>query len=222
MDQLLSIEIEKKEADLKAKSEEAEALAEVEDDIKTKEELLKKLRNTLLSYHDKSKYEALIKEVEVLEIEKKKLTTQQQPEDNNGDAISKRNSANENLRERLKVVESQLNRLKGQKKEQEHIYRVAERQNQKMKELEESISKLKQAKVQQIKKQKQAIETYREYKMQKAKELEILRKSSRQKSDNYQSYRMSADLGNFPKRKANHSKQCNLDSLKQKSIYLVC
>lgn len=140
-----------------------EALANVEGEMEQKEGLLEQLRQTLEGYHGmRGRYERLLKEVDALEGEKEDLhrqleqailaeqelqrqqqKQQQQPPrkgsgagagaSGNPVAAAAASAVAASLREKLKGVEAQLDRLKVQKKQQENLQRLAERQRQELK-----------------------------------------------------------------------------------------
>ena len=83
------------------------------------------------------------------------------------------------LREKLKGVEAQLDRLKVHKKQQENLQRLAERQKQELLALEENLGKLKNVRAGLIKKQKETTKNHEVLIQQKRREMEALRKADR-------------------------------------------
>ncbi len=136
-----------------------EELANVEGELEQKEGLLEQLRQTLEGYHGmRGRYERLLREVDALETEKEDLYRQleqailaeqehqrqqqhQQQQQhqrkgsghNNPAAAAAASAVASTLREKLKGVEAQLDRLKVQKKQQEGLQKLAERQRQELK-----------------------------------------------------------------------------------------
>jgi hypothetical protein len=103
------------------------------------------------------------------------------------------------LQERLRTVQTQLDRLKVEKQEKERAYRLQEKMRQDLKvcfvgsvgnlsaeltfslpqALEDSVHKLKSTKVQLMKRQKEEVKRHEDYQKQKKREIEALRKADR-------------------------------------------
>ena len=202
-------ELQQHEAAMGAEEEQGrEALATVEGELEQKEGLLEQLRQTLEGYHGmRSRYERLLKDVEALEMEKEALHYQleqalvaeqqqqqqqqqhhQRHKSGGGAAAAPAASASTAaaaaaaataLREKLKGVEAQLDRLKVQKKQQENLQRLAERQKQELLALEENLGKLKNVRAGLMKKQKETSKKHEALIQQKRREMEALRKADR-------------------------------------------
>lgn len=198
-------ELQQHEAAMGADEEHGrEALATVEGELEQKESLLEQLRQTLQGYHGmRGRYERLMKDVEALELEKEALhfqleqtlaaeETQQErrerqgqrggnPEQDHkaGGASAASAATATALREKLKGVEAQLDRLKVQKKQQDNLQRLAERQKQELLTLEDSLSKLKHVRAGLIKKQRESAKQHEVLIQAKRREMEALRKADR-------------------------------------------
>ncbi len=190
-------ELQQHEAVMGAEAEQGrEELATVDGELEQKEGLLGQLRKTLEGYHGmRARYERLLKEVDTVEREKEVLHYQLEQAllaEQQQHAQQQRNKAGAAaavpaagagaaaaLREKLKGVEAQLDRLKVQKKQQENLQRLAERQKQELRALEENLGKLKNVRAALMKKQKETSKRHETVIQQKRREMEALRKADR-------------------------------------------
>jgi len=149
-----------------------EQLDTMEGEIETQEERLKKLRESLLMYHNmKDKYEQLMCEVHSLEAEKKELADELEKVPAKG--------CSKAIQLKLQRVEESLARARSETRKHQQKLRLAEQDSQKCKVMERKIQELKHAKVQLMKKQKEDASKHREFTSQKTREINALKRKEK-------------------------------------------
>ena len=174
LDQLLELQHHDHEYD-KEKKKDDEQLKDMVGELERQESLLLQLKESLKVYQNmKDKYEALMGEVQQLELEKTELADQLEKATSDPSA-----GCSAAIKRKLEMVEMSLSRAKSETKKHREKYRKAEEEAKKCRALERKISDLKQAKVALIKKQKEAASRYREITENKTKELLALKRKER-------------------------------------------
>ncbi|CAN0168212.1 unnamed protein product [Scytosiphon promiscuus] len=167
-----------------AAKEEEKRLEETDSQIREKESMLLKVRETLTGYHHmRERFDTLVGKIGDLEQEKRALIeNMKEATTPNGSTKEKskgggRGSA-ESLRERLKGVESQLAALGAQKKKQERAVMLLKREAKKCEDLQEGLGQLKRQKVVLQKRQQEAAKRHREYEQRMSREIQAMRKKN--------------------------------------------
>ncbi|CAN0257808.1 unnamed protein product, partial [Ectocarpus fasciculatus] len=170
-----------------AAKEEEKRLEETDCQIREKESMLLKVRETITGYHHmRERFDMLVGKIGDLEQEKltlletmKNATTPNgsAKESSRGGGGGGRGTA-EALRERLKGVESQLASLGAQKKKQERAVMLLKREAKKCEDLQEGLGQLKRQKVVLQKRQQEAAKRHREYEQRMSREIQAMRKKN--------------------------------------------
>ena len=177
-----------------------EQLDTMEGEIETQEERLKKLRESLLMYHNmKDKYEQLMCEVHSLEAEKKELADELEKVSVSAFCLKvyefianfsvhstatfhpkvPAKGCSKAIQLKLQRVEESLARARSETRKHQQKLRLAEQDSQKCKVMERKIQELKHAKVQLMKKQKEDASKHREFTSQKTREINALKRKEK-------------------------------------------
>ncbi|CAN0308155.1 unnamed protein product, partial [Ectocarpus sp. 4 AP-2014] len=165
--------------------EEEKRLEETDCQIREKESMLLKVRETITGYHHmRERFDMLVGKIGDLEQEKRTLLeTMKNATTPNGSAKESSRGGGgrgtaEALRERLKGVESQLASLGAQKKKQERAVMLLKREAKKCEDLQEGLGQLKRQKVVLQKRQQEAAKRHREYEQRMSREIQAMRKKN--------------------------------------------
>eukprot|EP00903_Cladosiphon_okamuranus_P005837 g5778.t1 len=169
-----------------AAKEEEKRLEETDSQIREKESMLLKVRETLTGYHHmRERFDILVGKIGELEKEKLSLIeTMKDATTPNGSSKEPvkggggRGGSAEALRERLKGVESQLASLGAQKKKQERAVMLLKREAKKCEDLQQGLGQLKRQKVVLQKRQQEAAKRHREYEQKMSREIQAMRKKN--------------------------------------------
>ena len=174
LDQLLEVQHQDQKFGQEQK-EGAEQLKMVEGELAEQETMLLQLRESLRVYHSmKEKYEALMTEVQQLEVEKEQLAEQLEKA-----KVDPSKGCSASIKRKLEKVEQNLSRARSETRKHRQMYRKAEQEAQKCKALERKIAELKQGRVALIKKQKEAAARHKEYTDAKTREIAALKRKER-------------------------------------------
>eukprot|EP00752_Nemacystus_decipiens_P018211 g16340.t1 len=171
-----------------AAKEEEKRLEETDSQIREKESMLLKVRETLTGYHHmRERFDVLVGKIGDLEKEKLSLIeTMKNATTPNGSSKEPAKGGGgrggsgsaEALRERLKGVESQLASLGAQKKKQERAVMLLKREAKKCEDLQQGLGQLKRQKVVLQKRQQEAAKRHREYEQKMSREIQAMRKKN--------------------------------------------
>jgi hypothetical protein len=171
LDQLLELQHKDQEFD-REQQDGNEKIKKVDGELAEQEAMLLQLRHSLQVYHDmKGKYESLMAEVQQLEAEKLQLAERLQKA-----LHDPTQGCSKAIQQELDRVERKLARTQGETAKHRQLYRQAEEQAQKCRNLEKQISQLKLGRAQLVKKQKEAAARHREYTEKKTRELRSLQR----------------------------------------------
>jgi len=216
LDKLIELQQQDQEFD-KEQTNDFNEIDEVRGQIEEKEGLLQQLRENLKIYHNmKEKYEALMVEVQTLEIEKAHLAAELERAQ-----IDPTKGCSKSIRKKLETVELSLSRAREETKKHQALYRKAEQDANRCRELEQKIAVLKHDHVALMKRQRESAGKHREFVEAKKREIESLKRNERKNGQ-----KVSKLEAEVQKHKANLTKRNNYceklsEKLKQTENHLM-
>ena len=216
LDQLLDLQQRDQDYDHEHKKDQ-EQLKLVNGELEEHSAMLLQLKGSLKVYHNmKSKYEALMTEVQQLEAEKTVLAEQLKKV-----AADPTKGCSLAIQKKVEKVEASLARARADAIKHQQMYRKAEEQAKRCEALERKLSELKTGKVNLIKKQKEAAAKHREYTENKTREISLLKR--KEQTDGQKMSKLQTQIRvhemNLEKRTAYCSKLT--DKLKQTESHLM-
>ena len=216
LDKLLELQRIDQEFDMEAK-EDQEKLNQVEGELEAQEQLLLQLKDNMKGYYNlKDRFEAMMMEVQNLEVEKSNLAMELESAQ-----VDPSKGCSKAIKKRLDDVESKLARARSETRKNQQTHRRAEQEAQKAKVLHQKIQSLKQGKVALVKKQREAAAKHKESTEARSREIQALKKKERKTGQ--QMTKLEAEVQkhkvNLDKRKAFCNKLS--DKLKKTEAHLI-
>ena len=216
LDQLLDLQQKDQDYDQEQKRDQMQ-LKLVNGELEEHSAMLLQLKDSLMVYHSmKEKYEALMTEVQQLELEKASLADQLErvvADPTKGCSLA--------IKKKVEKVEASLARARNDARKHQQMYRKAEQQAKKCEALELKISELRVGRVNLIKKQKESAAKHREYTENKTREISLLKRKEHTDGQKYSKLQTQLRIHekNLEKRNVYCSKLT--EKLKQTELHLL-